>query len=225
MVSDKEMLDRIAKLSTAIEQSKRRGGYSGRGRGAPNVASYHQTYRPPNRTLNTTTTTQSLSQHRILTNNSSSPVLSQYRPPSNITSQHRTLNNTTTSSKPHIPVIGQHRTLVNNALTPPMKHFTPKPIPSKPIPTASHNRTLILNPKGPHQVIKSMEGGKKKVSIDGVEFIVKGKKLIRQDLLDKSAPIQSTAPKVLIRKLIKRYVYSIFMIRGVDKMKKKKKND
>ncbi|KAI8889528.1 hypothetical protein K501DRAFT_329029 [Backusella circina FSU 941] len=225
MVSDKEMLERIAKLSSAIEQRKRGGasGYSGRGRGVPHVAGYHQTYGPPNRTLHTTTTPP-LSQHRTLNNNktsgqsspnqlytlansSNSPALSQYRPVNNITSQHRTLNNTVTNSPLAPPVISQHRTLVNNAqmLPVPIKRFASNAIPAKPITASSHNRTLILNPKGPHQIIKSMEGGKKKVSIDGVEFIVKGKKLIRQDLLDKSAPIQSTAPKVLIRRSVKRH--------------------
>lgn len=160
MSSDREMLERIAKLSSAIEKQKSivnsRGGFA-RGRG-----SY---YHPPS-----------------------------YRGRGgNMSLSHRST---------HIP---------SN------KYINPSTS------TPSHHKTLITNQPGRHKqlilkgnktsstqntVVKSVDPatGRKQVAIDGVDFVVKGRKLIRKDLFDSNTSKSSliNAPKVLIRKTIKR---------------------
>lgn len=183
MASDREMLERIAKLSSAIERQKSivnsRGGF-GRGRG-----SY---YPPPS--------------YRGRGGNMS---LSHRSIPPRMPSVYKT-NKYINPSLSNVPQNSHHKTLVSNNIQQPSATINPQ----------SRHKQLIINNKGNttigNTVVKSVDAatGRKQVAIDGVDFVVKGRKLIRKDLFDsntlKTNVINNNinAPKVLIRKSIKR---------------------
>lgn len=69
----------------------------------------------------------------------------------------------------------------------------------------SQHRQLINQHN--NTIVKSVDPitGRQQVSVNGVEFIVKGKKLVRKDVLDKTPTSTATnAPKYLVRKIVKR---------------------
>ncbi|ORE09400.1 hypothetical protein BCV72DRAFT_64129 [Rhizopus microsporus var. microsporus] len=69
----------------------------------------------------------------------------------------------------------------------------------------SQHRQLINQHN--NTIVKSVDPttGRQQVSVNGVEFIVKGKKLVRKDVLDKTPTSTAiNAPKYLVRKIIKR---------------------
>jgi hypothetical protein len=191
MASDREMLERIAKLSSAIEKQKSivntRGGF-GRGRGA-----YYQP--PPYRGRGGN---MSLSLR--------SPSIPSRMPPVYKTN---TYINPSLSTKPP----ASHYKTLNNL--PPQSAIHPK----------SRHKQLIINNKGNkttgNTVVKSVDSstGRKQVAIDGVDFVVKGRKLIRKDLFDSNVTKTNlinnniNAPKVLIRKTIKRYKDILLFLR------------
>lgn len=89
----------------------------------------------------------------------------------------------------------------------PSYHTRPPSYPQQPAqqqPQKSHHRQLI-NQKN-NTIVKSVDPstGRQQVSVNGVEFVVKGKKLVRKDVLDKSNILIQNAPKYLVRKTIKR---------------------
>jgi hypothetical protein len=230
MASDQEMLDRIAKLSTAINQQKSirggrgggayipNGGGSTRGRGSYSM--------PP--------VLGRGGGHMSLVNNSSSTARQPYYNP--------------IISKPYIrpstpaaAPVSQNRKLFLNG--PPQPQYpvptTYRPAPSPhaaymPPPTSSYrlppqapiyrmpvgavkrsqHKKLIINHKGNsttnNTMVKSIDAatGRKQVAIDGVDFVVKGKKLIRKDIFDsnitKSSFMAANTPKVLVRRTLKR---------------------
>lgn len=205
MASDQEMLDRIAQLTNAIElqKSRARGGYHGRGRGGFRPPPFRPTYRPPvppsyrgrggHMTLsNTTPTVRPNMYHRPVynpTNPYYTPLPTPPPPPSTTSSHNRclVLNGKPTTAYPSIPAL------------------------SKP---KSQHRKLIINHRGSsitnNTVVKSVDAvtGRKQVAIDGVDFVVKGKKLIRKDLFDSNTTMSNSmlnAPKVLVRRSMKRY--------------------
>ncbi|KAG1057731.1 hypothetical protein G6F43_000449 [Rhizopus delemar] len=88
----------------------------------------------------------------------------------------------------------------------PSYHTRPPSYPQQPAqqqPQKSHHRQLI-NQKN-NTIVKSVDPstGRQQVSVNGVEFVVKGKKLVRKDVLDKSNILIQNAPKYLVRKTIK----------------------
>jgi hypothetical protein len=199
MVSDQEMLDRIAHLTNAIElqKSRARGGYHGHGRGGYRPPPFQPTYRPPvsssyrgrggNLTLSNTNVRPNMYQH--------------HRPVYNPTNMYRT------PVRPSPPT-SHNRSLVLNGK--PTTTYPSIPLP-KP---KSHHRKLIINHKdnstNTNTVVKSVDAvtGRKQVAIDGVDFVVKGKKLIRKDLFDSNTTLSNAmlnAPKVLVRRSMKRY--------------------
>ncbi|KAI9483455.1 MAG: hypothetical protein EXX96DRAFT_536790 [Benjaminiella poitrasii] len=111
-------------------------------------------------------------------------------------SPNRTLilnNSSNSSSRPPTPLINQPNTA-----------------------NKSYHRKLVINHKGNNTttnstMVKSVDPttGKKQVAINGVDFVVKGKKLIRKDLVDSSnsnltqRDYLNTVPKVLVRRSIK----------------------
>lgn len=165
MSSEQEMLERIAKLSSAIERQKSlvnsRGGY-GRGRG-----SY---YPPPS-----------------------------YRGRGgNMSLSHRSIPSRTNKYiNPSIPPKSHHKTLIAS-------HVQQQ--------QPSRHKQLVINKSAGNTVVKSVDTatGRKQVAIDGVDFVVKGRKLIRKDIFDSNVSKtnlinnNSNAPKVLLRKTIKR---------------------
>ncbi|KAI7908089.1 uncharacterized protein BX663DRAFT_492947 [Cokeromyces recurvatus] len=196
MASNQEMLDRIAKLSNAIEQQKmltnsirgKRGSYVSRSRG-------RGSFIPPYSNLR--------GRGGIPIQKSMSPIRQNIYYPSN-----KYVN--PSISLPSSP----NRTLIltnNNNVAQPSTPLINQPIPE----SKSHHRKLIINHKGTNTttnstMVKSIDplSGRKQVTINGADFVVKGKKLIRKDLLDSNNnPVQSnhliTAPKVLIRRSIK----------------------
>ncbi|KAL9537501.1 hypothetical protein MBANPS3_011721 [Mucor bainieri] len=190
MATDQEMMDRIAKLSNAIEQQKHtasnRGGYYARGRPFRG--------RGGNMSLSNTLTRHPVTPYYPANNKYINPAT--VKPPS-----------TTTYVNPSIRVNHQHRNLAVSTPAPPM---------ATPLPPQSRNKKLIINHKGnnattSNTMVKSIDTatGRKQVAIDGVDFVVKGKKLIRKDLFDSNMTktnlllAKSTAPKVLVRKSIK----------------------
>lgn len=210
MASDQEMLDRIAQLTNAIElqKSRARGGYNGRGRGGyrpsppPHASSFRPTHRatvPPsyrgrggNMTLSNATPTvrPNLYNQRPVYNSANTHFMPVRPPAANRTNSH-------------------HRSLVLKG-----KPTTPYPNIPTTSKSKSHHRQLIINQKDSsstnNTVVKSVDAltGRKQVAVDGVDFVVKGKKLIRKDLLDSNATMSnsmSSAPKVLVRRSMKRY--------------------
>ncbi|KAI8354671.1 hypothetical protein BD560DRAFT_484485 [Blakeslea trispora] len=180
MATDREMLERIAKLSSAIERQKSmnyraptrpRGGSSFIARGRGGHMSLNNTYSNPSYTRSN-------------------------------------LKHTSYANPPFYPHTGPNKTLVNTSnhrVHPSPVHQTPTI--NKPVP--SHHRTWTLNNNTKSSITKSVDvaTGRNQVSIDGVDFIVKGKKLIRKDLVDTnmaSSSLHLNAPKVLIRRTIKR---------------------
>lgn len=201
MATEQEMLDRIAKLSTAIEQQKSlrgRGGYPrgmSRGRGGYGAPAFRG--RGGNMSLNN-------------------------RGPIRPTNSYYPVHNSTPYMRPPPPPpppatavstpVSHNRTLVLN------KPSTPAYTPPAPLqtPPRSQHRTLVINRKGDAQssntMVKSIDAatGRKQVAINGVDFVVKGKKLIRKDIFDSNTTKSSlmnasnTAPKVLVRRTLKR---------------------
>lgn len=196
MATEQEMLDRIAKLSSAIEQQKSlrgRGGYTprgisrGRGYGAPGF--------------------RGRGGHMSLQNSGPIRHTTPYHP----------VNISTPYMRPppvYSPVSHNRKLVLNNSSTP---TYIPPP-PSSTLPSAprSQHRTLVINHKGnattSNTMVKSIDAatGRKQVAIDGVDFVVKGKKLIRKDIFDSNSTKSSfmatsnTAPKVLVRRTLKR---------------------
>ncbi|KAI9245919.1 hypothetical protein BY458DRAFT_528420 [Sporodiniella umbellata] len=113
---------------------------------------------------------------------------SNYRPP---TSYRPSTYHTT--YQPNYPY--SYRPVAPTASYP--NYSTPKYPASK-----SHHRQLI-NEKN-STIIKSVDStGRQQVSVNGVAFVVKGKKLVRKDVMDKGVPLSTKAPKYLIRKRMK----------------------
>ena len=203
MATDQEMIERIAKLSSAIEQQKsivtnmrgNRGGYfTPPSRGKPNFRG-----RGGNMSLsNTATRTPAAPYYPVNTSN-------KYINPATVKAP------TTTYISPTIRANHNRNVTLNNHDTTFLPTSTTTPI------TKSHNKKLIINHKGNNSttsntMVKSINTatGRKQVAINGVDFVVKGKKLIRKDLFDSNMTktnlimANSTAPKVLVRKSIKR---------------------
>ncbi|KAK4516683.1 Phosphodiesterase [Mucor velutinosus] len=195
MATDQEMMDRIAKLSNAIEQQKHmassRGGYYARGRPFRG--------RGGNMSLSNTPPRHPTAPYY--------PANNKYINPATVK-----LSSAANYVSPSIKANHQHRNLAVNTPASPMS--TPSPLS---LPPQSRNKKLIINHKGSNAttsntMVKSINTatGRKQVAIDGVDFVVKGKKLIRKDLFDSNMTktnllmANSTAPKVLIRKSIKR---------------------
>lgn len=187
MATDQEMMDRIAKLSSAIEQQKHmasnRGGYYGRGRPFRG--------RGGNMSLST--------------RHPAAP----YYPANN-----KYINPATVKARPAALTKANHQPHSFAVSTPTSSMSTASPLP---LPPQSRNKKLVINHKGSNTttsntMVKSVDPatGRKQVAIDGVDFVVKGKKLIRKDLFDSNMTktnlmmANSTAPKVLVRKSIKR---------------------
>jgi hypothetical protein len=201
MATDQEMMDRIAKLSSAIEQQKHmashRGGYYARGRPFRG--------RGGNMSLSNTSTRHPAAPYYPANNKYINPTTVKLAPAA-------------TYVNPSIRPNHQQRNLAVNTPAPPTS------IPSSlPLPHQSRNKKLIINHKGSNTttsntMVKSVDTatGRKQVAIDGVDFVVKGKKLIRKDLFDSNMTktnlllANSTAPKVLVRKSIKRYLYLLY---------------
>lgn len=119
-------------------------------------------------------------------------------------------NNNTThgySYRPtYRPNVYQHNTYNNTSYRPSYRpafnnyNYNNTYRPSSYSPSKSHHRQLI-NEKD-NTIVKSVDNsGRQQVSVNGVEFVVKGKKLVRKDVLDHSTPQTSHAPKYLIRKI------------------------
>lgn len=198
MATEQEMLDRIAKLSTAIEQQKSlrgRGGYPrGMSRGRGGYAAPAFRGRGGNMSLNNRGPIRPTNAYYPVHNNS--PYM---RPPPPAAAAVST-------------PVSHNRTLVLN------KPSAPAYIPPAPLPTPprSQHRTLVINRKGNAQtnntMVKSIDAatGRKQVAINGVDFVVKGKKLIRKDIFDSNTTKSSlmnasnTAPRVLVRRSLKR---------------------
>lgn len=229
MASEQEMLDRIAKLSTAIEQQKSmRGGGRGEASYIPSRGGGRGGSYPAMRGRG--------GGHKSLVNNNSSTTTRPYYNPSSV-------NNTYV--RPSVtPPVSHNRQLVLNGPSPaattaatyrPPAYRPPAPATSfgppsvvyrLPVPTASmyrspvppvkksQHRKLIINHKGNattnNTMIKSIDAttGRKQVAIDGVDFVVKGRKLIRKDIFDsntiKSSLLTVNTPKVLVRRTLKR---------------------
>lgn len=208
MATDQEMLDRIAKLSTAIEQQKSirgRGGVympRGRGRGVPPLPYRGRGGAPTlayrgrggNMSLNKTTATP------VRPNSTYYPVNNTpyIRPPPPVTNT-------------NAPMSHNRSLVLNNTSSPTIPSYRPPPVASYRPTTSSQHRKLIINHKGNsttnNTMIKSIDSttGRKQVSINGVDFVVKGKKLIRKDLFDSNTTLSklmvtSNAPRVLVRK-------------------------
>lgn len=190
MSSDAELLKRINELSGAIEQyrlsqSNSRGAYRGRGfargamtwvrgRGRGRGGSY-------NLTLNSTAPAKPRS-HNLTLNNS---------------------NNDNTATAPS----RSHNLTLNNTVTTPKysPQLTSAPIssptipkPASPLARPSPHRKLINNAAVP--IVQSTSlSGERRVTIDGVNFIVKGRKLIRQDRLSNKLLPPTIKPGSLIR--------------------------
>ncbi|KAL7318614.1 hypothetical protein PS15m_001835 [Mucor circinelloides] len=197
MATDQEMMDRIAKLSSAIEQQRHmasnRGGYYARGRPFRG--------RGGNMSLSNTSTRHSTAPYYPVNTSNKKYINPAAVKPSTATAY----------VNPSIKANHyQHRSLAVN------KPASPMSTPPLPPPLQSHNKKLIINHKGnntttSNTVVKSINTatGRKQVAIDGVDFVVKGKKLIRKDLFDSNMTktnlimANSTAPKVLVRKSIK----------------------
>ncbi|CEP10846.1 hypothetical protein [Parasitella parasitica] len=202
MATDQEMIERIAKLSTAIQQHKSvsnnlqrsRGGYYSppSSRGRPSYVSYRG--RGGNMSLsNTAPRNTVMPYYSVSTSNKYIKPVSE-RPSA-----------TTHLSSPL--VASNNRSLrVSNPPLSAAGITTPK----------SHNKKLIINHKGTNTTannttVKSIDAltGRKQVAIDGIDFVVKGKKLIRKDLFDSNMTrtnltmANTTAPKISIRKSIK----------------------
>ncbi|KAI8994763.1 hypothetical protein BDB01DRAFT_846768 [Pilobolus umbonatus] len=91
-------------------------------------------------------------------------------------------------NKPIIPIQSHNKTLISTQNAPPsLNKATPR-------------RNLVLNNKNSVHSVDT--AGRKQVSVDGVDFVVKGKKLIRKDLFDSAvtkSSLLNTAPKMMKR--------------------------
>ncbi|KAI8644799.1 hypothetical protein BD408DRAFT_441556 [Parasitella parasitica] len=201
MATDQEMIERIAKLSTAIQQHKsissnpqrNRHGYTSPplSRGRPNFGSYRG--RGGNMSLSSAASRKTaMPYYSVNTNNKFIKSATERSSATNYLS-------------PTMKIAQNHSLAVNNQPST-LSGTVPK----------SHNKKLIINHKGANTtttntMVKSIDTatGRKQVAIDGVDFVVKGKKLIRKDLFDSNMTktnlimANSTVPKVLIRKSVK----------------------
>lgn len=204
MATDQEMLDRIAKLSTAIEQQK-----------------HIQAFGPRKTYASTPFRPTSYNSSRGRGGNMST------RP--NYVSHHvRPAPYTTPYPRPApyvrpAPYAAPYTAPYTAPYAAPYTRPPPYVRPHVPSPT-THNKTLVLNGAPRRNLIINHKGtktnntmvettdavtGRKQVSINGVDFVVKGKKLVRKDLFDSNTTKSNlmttlTGPKVLVRRTIKR---------------------
>jgi hypothetical protein len=216
MASDQEMLDRIAKLSSAIEQQKNIRGGAGRGGYIPNSRGAYRSRGGGHMSLHVNPTTTSTRPPITTNNNVYYSVNKPYIRPQEHVSHNRKLVLNGTQSQPlsfRPPPISFRPPAYRPPLT---SMYRPLIVPATTLQPKSHHRKLIINHKGNNKtnntMVKSIDAvtGRKQVAIDGVDFVVKGKKLIRKDLFDSNATKSNfmtsvtNAPKVLIRRTVKR---------------------
>lgn len=210
MATDQEMLDRIAKLSSAIQQQKSiQGGYIPTYNTSP---AYHaRPYNSRGRGGNMSIVRPNPNNVRSYTRPTSVlPPPQSYAP----YSRSKPYSRPGPYNRPRPSPVSHNRKLVLNT-TP----TTPSANSSSLTPQKSQHRKLIINHKGSsttnNTMVKSVDAltGRKQVAINGIDFVVKGKKLIRKDLFDSEA-IKSNfmGPKVLVRRSSKRYINLIIFI-------------
>ncbi|GAA5800017.1 hypothetical protein EDC94DRAFT_597376 [Helicostylum pulchrum] len=195
MATDQEMLDRIAKLSSAINQQKSmQGGY---------IPTYNTLPAYPARPYNARGRGGNMSVVRPNVNN----VRPYARPISSPQSyapytRSKPYGRPVPYIRPQTPPVSHNRKFVLNTTTP-----------SSTVPPTqkSHHRKLVINHKGTsttnNTMVKSVDAatGRKQVAINGIDFVVKGKKLIRKDLFDSNTTKSNfMGPKVLVRRTLKR---------------------
>lgn len=183
--NDAELLRRINELSGAIQQhrlnqSSNRGRGFARGMWPPRGRGRGGSY---NLTLHNAGTTRSGSYNRTLGKTGAAATLP-------FQSHNMTLNNTIPK-----PSYSPHAVISRPPLPPPPPMI---PNPSSPIARPSPHRKLINNTAVPI-VQSTTPTGERSVTIDGINFIVKGRKLIRQDRLSNRSLPPTIQPGSLIR--------------------------
>lgn len=190
MSSDAELLKRIAELTGAIQQHRLEQSYNTRRRGAP-----------PFRGGRGRATPYMRGSHTWVRGRGRGSLTGQ---PPTFGSPNKTLilnNNTKTSATPSSipsPASAQQKPISDGGLT---------------TTSGSPHRKLVLNQPSPKTVLPDTAvvqsvtpGGQKRIAIDGVSFIVKGKKLIREDRLGaKVKSLPASGSHVLVRRAFKRY--------------------
>lgn len=189
MATDQEMLDRIAKLSSAINQQKSmQGGYIPTYNTLPAYAA--RPYNARGRGGNMSVVRPNVNNVRPYARPIPSSSYSPYARP-------KPYGRPAPYIRPQTAAVSHNRKLVLNT--------TPV------VPPKSHHRKLIINHKGTsttnNTMVKSIDAatGRKQVAINGIDFVVKGKKLIRKDLFDSNTTKSNfMGPKVLVRRTSKR---------------------